>query len=48
MVDCYDRYLIRNSRNAWKYIQLLDKLLSQIPEGAVRIDNYKLMTPPKT
>jgi len=44
--DCYDRYLIR-IQEMRESISIIRQALSQIPEGAVRIDNYKLMTPPK-
>jgi NADH:ubiquinone oxidoreductase subunit D len=47
MEDCYDRYLIRNSRNARKYLESLHNVINNIPQGSVKIDNYKFIAPPK-
>ena len=48
MVDCYDRYLIRYSRNARKCTQLFGNVLSKIPAGIIKTDNNKFTPPSKS
>jgi NADH dehydrogenase (ubiquinone) Fe-S protein 2 len=45
--DCYDRYLIR-VQEMRESIGIITQCLSNMPAGAIKIDNYKLMAPPKS
>lgn len=45
--DCYDRYLIR-IQEMRESISIIKQAISNIPSGAIKIDNYKFMAPPKT
>jgi NADH dehydrogenase I D subunit len=44
--DCYDRYLIR-IQEMRESIKIIKQALSTLPKGAIKIDNYKLLAPPK-
>jgi len=44
--DCYDRYLIR-IQEMRESISIVNQCLSKMVDGPIRIDNYKLMAPPK-
>jgi NADH:ubiquinone oxidoreductase subunit D len=44
--DCYDRYLARMFEMR-QSIKLIEQCVNQIPNGLVKIDDYKICPPPK-
>jgi len=44
--DCYDRYLIR-IQEMRESIGIITQCINNIPQGSVKIDNYKFIAPPK-
>jgi NADH-quinone oxidoreductase subunit D len=44
--DCYDRYLVRIEEMR-QSVLIMKQCLEQMPEGPVKIDNYKVTTPPR-
>jgi NADH dehydrogenase (ubiquinone) Fe-S protein 2 len=44
--DCYDRYLIRISEMR-ESIKIINQCLNDMPEGLIKIDNNKIITPSK-
>ncbi|MBY0501606.1 MAG: NADH-quinone oxidoreductase subunit D [Alphaproteobacteria bacterium] len=44
--DCYDRYLVRMEEMRQSAL-IMKQCLEQMPEGPVKIDNYKVTTPPR-
>jgi NADH dehydrogenase (ubiquinone) Fe-S protein 2 len=44
--DCYDRYLIR-IQEMKESLNIVKQCLAQITEGAVKVENYKIISPPK-
>ena len=40
--DCFDRYLIRIRRNADNLLILYIQCLNEIPEGFIKLDDYKI------
>lgn len=45
--DCYDRYLIRVNEMR-QSLNIIYQCLNQIPEGLIKIDNRKIVPPPRT
>jgi len=45
--DCYDRYLIR-IQEMKESLGIIQQALAEIPEGPVKVENYKIISPPKT
>jgi NADH dehydrogenase (ubiquinone) Fe-S protein 2 len=45
--DCYDRYLIR-VREMRESLNIVNQCLNKIPEGAVKVDNFKISVPSKS
>lgn len=44
--DCYDRYLVRMEEMR-QSVRIIKQCLEQMPEGLVKIKNYKVTTPPR-
>lgn len=44
--DCYDRYLVRMEEMR-QSVRIIQQCLEQMPEGPIKIDNYKVTTPPR-
>ena len=44
--DCYDRYLVRMEEMR-QSVRIIKQCLEQMPEGRVKIKNYKVTTPPR-
>src|SRR5690606_12247358 len=44
--DCYDRYLIRMSEMR-QSLNIIYQCLNQIPNGLVKVDNRKIVPPPR-
>ena len=44
--DCYDRYLIR-IQEMRESIHIIKQCLEQIPEGPCKVENFKIISPPK-
>ena len=44
--DCYDRYLIR-IQEMKESLSIVQQCLANIPEGPVKVENYKIISPPK-
>ncbi|RKO96634.1 hypothetical protein CXG81DRAFT_12492 [Caulochytrium protostelioides] len=44
--DCYDRFLIRVEEMR-QSLNIIDQCIKQMPEGPVRVENYKVMAPPR-
>ena len=44
--DCYDRYLIR-IQEMKESLNIVKQCLAEIPEGPIKVENYKTISPPK-
>lgn len=44
--DCYDRYLIR-IQEMRESLAIVQQCLANIPEGPVKVENYKIISPPR-
>jgi len=44
--DCYDRYLVRMEEMR-QSVRIIKQCLEQMPEGLVKVKNYKITTPPR-
>lgn len=44
--DCYDRYLVRMEEMR-QSVRIINQCLAQMPEGPVKVKNYKITTPPR-
>jgi NADH-quinone oxidoreductase subunit D len=44
--DCYDRYLVRMAEIR-ESLKIMRQCLDQMPEGPVRVDDYKITPPPR-
>ncbi len=44
--DCYDRYLVRMEEMR-QSVRIIKQCLDQMPEGLVKVKNYKVTTPPR-
>ncbi|KAH9929696.1 NADH-ubiquinone oxidoreductase [Fomitopsis serialis] len=44
--DCYDRYLCR-VQEFRESLRIIDQCLNKMPTGAVKVDDYKIATPPR-
>jgi len=44
--DCYDRYLVRIEEMR-QSVRIIKQCLQQMPEGLVKVKNYKITTPPR-
>lgn len=44
--DCYDRYLVRMEEMR-QSVRIIKQCLKQMPEGLVKVKNYKITTPPR-
>jgi NADH-quinone oxidoreductase subunit D len=44
--DCYDRYLVRMEEMR-QSVRIIKQCLEQMPEGPIKIDNYKVTNPPR-
>jgi len=44
--DCYDRYLVRMEEMR-QSVRIINQCLAQMPEGPVKVNNYKITTPPR-
>jgi len=44
--DCYDRYLIR-IQEMRESISIIEQAIEKIPEGPIKIENYKIIAPPR-
>lgn len=44
--DCYDRYLVRMEEMR-QSVRIIKQCLEQMPEGLVKVKNYKVTTPPR-
>lgn len=44
--DCYDRYLVRMEEMR-QSVRIMKQCLEQMPEGPVKVKNYKITTPPR-
>jgi NADH-quinone oxidoreductase subunit D len=44
--DCYDRYLVRMEEMR-QSVKIMKQCLEQLPEGPVKVQNYKISTPPR-
>ncbi|KAJ3098935.1 NADH dehydrogenase Fe-S protein subunit 2 ndufs2 [Phlyctochytrium planicorne] len=44
--DCYDRYLCRVEEMR-QSLRIIDQCINQIPEGLVRVDDFKVSPPPR-
>src|SRR5476649_1169190 len=44
--DCYDRYLVRMEEMR-QSVRIMKQCLEQMPEGLVKVKNYKITTPPR-
>lgn len=44
--DCYDRYLVRMEEMR-QSVRIIKQCLEQMPEGPVKVKNYKITTPPR-
>ncbi|OJW53397.1 MAG: NADH dehydrogenase [Alphaproteobacteria bacterium 41-28] len=44
--DCYDRYLVRMEEMR-QSVRIMKQCLEQMPDGPVKIKNYKVTTPPR-
>lgn len=44
--DCYDRYLVRIEEMR-QSVRIIKQCLEQMPEGLVKVKNYKITTPPR-
>ncbi len=44
--DCYDRYLVRMEEMR-QSVRLIKQCLDKMPEGPVKVDNYKVTNPPR-
>lgn len=44
--DCFDRYLLRMSEMV-ESLNIIEQCISQIPEGVVKNENYKISPPPR-
>jgi NADH-quinone oxidoreductase subunit D len=44
--DCYDRYLVRMEEMR-QSVRIMKQCLEQMPEGPVKVKNYKVTTPPR-
>jgi NADH-quinone oxidoreductase subunit D len=44
--DCYDRYLVRMEEMR-QSVRIIKQCLAQMPEGLVKVKNYKITTPPR-
>jgi len=45
--DCYDRYLIR-VREMRESLNIINQCLNNMPEGAIKVDNFKISVPSKS
>ncbi|MBI2707979.1 MAG: NADH-quinone oxidoreductase subunit D [Proteobacteria bacterium] len=44
--DCYDRYLVRMEEMR-QSVRIIQQCLEKMPEGLVKVKNYKITTPPR-
>lgn len=44
--DCYDRYLVRMEEMR-QSVRIIKQCLEKMPEGPVKVDNYKITPPPR-
>ncbi len=44
--DCYDRYLIRVAE-MYESIKIIKQCIAKMPQGAIKVDNYKISPPPR-
>lgn len=44
--DCYDRYLVRMEEMR-QSVRIINQCLEKMPEGPVKVKNYKITTPPR-
>jgi NADH dehydrogenase (ubiquinone) Fe-S protein 2 len=44
--DCYDRYLCRVEEMR-QSLRIIAQCLAQMPEGAIKVDDYKIVPPPR-
>lgn len=44
--DCYDRYLVRMEEMR-QSVRIIKQSLEQMPDGPVKVQNYKITTPPR-
>lgn len=44
--DCYDRYLVRMEEMR-QSVKIIEQCLNQMPDGPIKVDNYKITAPPR-
>jgi len=44
--DCYDRYLVRMEEMR-QSVRIIQQCLEKMPEGPIKVDNYKITAPPR-